>query len=91
VPGGEMKDAGVKELVGNSHESRRVEETCEGGRTRLFTTCSAADDDDAYIYEYIYCPETREKTELTALSFMRNSVRYWKAGKPGMSFCTVNV
>ena len=34
VPGGEMKwgrrDAGNLELVGNSHESRKVEETFEG-------------------------------------------------------------
>jgi hypothetical protein len=26
------KDAGIKKLMGNSHESRRVEETSEGGQ-----------------------------------------------------------
>jgi hypothetical protein len=49
VIGGEImwdrtKDAGIKELVGNSHESRRVEETSEGGQDS--TCCATADDDD---------------------------------------------
>jgi hypothetical protein len=30
-----LKDAGIKELVRNSHESRRVEETSEGGQDSL--------------------------------------------------------
>jgi hypothetical protein len=38
------KDAGFKELVGNSHELRRVEETSEGGQDSL--SRSADDDDD---------------------------------------------
>jgi hypothetical protein len=29
------KDAGIKELVGNRHESKRVEETSEGGQDSL--------------------------------------------------------
>jgi hypothetical protein len=49
VPDEEMKwertkDAGIKELVGNSHESRGVEETSEGSQDS--TSCSADDDDD---------------------------------------------
>jgi hypothetical protein len=34
----------MKELAGNSHESRRVEETSEGGQDCM--SCSADDDDD---------------------------------------------
>jgi hypothetical protein len=33
--GKDANDAGVKELVCNSHESRRVEETSEGGQDSL--------------------------------------------------------
>jgi hypothetical protein len=55
VVDGEMKwertkDAGIKELVCNSHESRRVEETSEGGQD--FMSCSA-DDDEYYVYSIV--------------------------------------
>jgi hypothetical protein len=36
------KDAGFEELVGNSHESRRVEETSKGGQYSM--SCSADDE-----------------------------------------------
>jgi len=38
------KDAGNKEVVGNSHELRRVEEISERGQD--FMNCRADDDDD---------------------------------------------
>jgi hypothetical protein len=37
------KNAGSKELVGNSHESRRMQEISEGGKD--FLSCSADDDE----------------------------------------------
>lgn len=47
MPGGKWKgrkDAGNKEVVGNSHELRRVEEISERGQD--FTSCRADDEDD---------------------------------------------
>jgi hypothetical protein len=38
------KDARIKELVGNNHESIRVEQSSEGGQYSI--SCSADDDDD---------------------------------------------
>lgn len=38
------KDAGNKEVVGNSHELRRVKEISERGQD--FTSCRADDEDD---------------------------------------------